>query len=728
MTAELKCKDIPIMNTEPDSIDNLAKQSFNKIAPLWPLQSLIAVNPLHGFEDATIEEALKLSSAYFEQSNFPNEMLLVNTATIKWLSVYFDEGQATITMPFRERGLYEAWRLLACYDKTIHRNKKEKILFLKNLPSNPEQAISACLIKLNIKEDEKQEFLTLLLTTLPGWAGYIKYKTEWSNSNSLKVTKIEYLAFRIIITSLIWPDASILLNLHKQALANSNDGMFAKISEKENSYNIPLLRKIAAQKNQHQTTPKAQLIFCIDVRSEPFRKAIESTDDYQTFGFAGFFGIPIQVIDKTTGMSYPSCPILLKPKYEIFESSCKHNKALSNKNTYTLKQSLKRLYQSLKYNFTTAFALAETLGAFTGVWMGIRTLFPNISSKMSAIFDINTYPFTEPSITHIPLEEKVAYAENALKMLGLTDNFAPIVIFCAHASSTKNNAYASSLDCGACGGRPGGSNARVFAAIINCQEVKLQLSKKGIKIPEKTIFIAGEHNTTTNELVLFYKEEIEDIKRLKHNLEKARHSTNIYRLKQLGVKNCKVDKAKTRANDWAEIRPEWGLARNTAFIIAPRDLTYSLDLEGRCFLHSYDYKQDPQGSLLTTILTAAMIVAQWINMQYFFSTLNNVAYGSGSKITNNITGKIAIMQGNASDLMSGLPLQSLYTSDTELYHEPQRLFVVVLAPQIMLDRIIKSQAILQKLLGNGWIIMAMIEPDNNNTYLLNRDFSWQEIN
>jgi hypothetical protein len=123
-----------------------------------------------------------------------------------------------------------------------------------------------------------------------------------------------------------------------------------------------------------------------------------------------------------------------------------------------------------------------------------------------------------------------------------------------------------------------------------------------------------------------------------------------------------------------------------------------------------------------------MIVAQWINMQYLFSTVDNVAYGGGSKITKNIIGKIGIVQGNASDLMNGLPLQSLYNKDTENYHEPQRLMVVVLAPKMMLDKIIRAQSVLQKLFGNGWVQMTVIEPDNNKIYLLNRGFSWQEMN
>ena len=136
-------------------------------------------------------------------------------------------------------------------------------------------------------------------------------------------------------------------------------------------------------------------------------------------------------------------------------------------------------------------------------------------------------------------------------------------------------------------------------------------------------------------------------------------------------------------------------------------MTKNIDLEGRAFLHLYDYRQDPDGTILTLILTAPMVVAQWINSQYLFSTLDNVADGSGSKVTKNITGKIGVMQGNASDLMSGLPLQSVYSSDKEAYHETVRLMTIVYAPSSFIDKIIAKQSVLQKLFRNGWVLLNM---------------------
>lgn len=272
-------------------------------------------------------------------------------------------------------------------------------------------------------------------------------------------------------------------------------------------------------------------------------------------------------------------------------------------------------------------------------------------------------------------------------MMGLTKNFAKTIMFCGHGSTTINNAYASGLDCGACGGNHGGTNAHMLAQILNDPIVRENLNTRGLKIPPDTLFIADEHDTTTDAITIyndFVKTEAQliDIKNLKQALTQAQKTNAVFRNQTLNSTSTNaVNMALKRSCDWAEVRPEWRLAKNAAFIVGPRWLTKDLDLEGRCFLHSYDYAQDDSGTYLEIILTAPMVVAEWINMQYFFSTIDNVAYGSGSKITQNVVGKIGVMQGNASDLMYGLPLQSVNYKDDQRYHEPMRLLTLVYAPR-----------------------------------------------
>jgi len=726
------------MNKEEQSqLSDAIKASWKTIAPFWPLKNLIAVNPLQGFEGLPFEEALEQGSAYFQQL-LPKKMEAVNRESIKWLQAFFDDGQATIKMPLRANGFYAAYKELVIFDKSIGFDKNTK-KWLKSLPESPEAAIAECLLKLSIAKEERAEFLTLILTTLPGWAAHIKYRTDWCEAEPQHphaVTEADYLAVRLIITCLLWPDAKELIKWHEKAKekAKSVKNIVSNIEKSEENYRAPLLKELMEQAKYLKTNPKtpdAQLVFCIDVRSEPFRKSLESTGSYETYGFAGFFGVPIRVEDETTGESYASCPVLLQPKHNIKESPCSTD-CKSDKAGYERISAGKRFYQSLKYNFTTPFALVETLGLASGVWTAMRSFAPNLAEKLKiAASNALRKPVSKDvSLDNITLEQQCGYAEGVLNAIGLTSNFAPLIVFCGHGSTTQNNAYATALDCGACGGRHGASNAKVLAKIMNNPKVREYLATKDIDIPLGTLFIASEHNTTTDEVEI-YADLVNDLSylgkivSLKEDFEVAKEANSQWRSAQMGVSGGSKETL-TRSKDWAQVRAEWGLAKNAAFIIAPRDLTRNINLQGRSFLHSYDYKQDPNGASLTAILTAPMVVAEWINTQYLFSTLDNIAYGGGSKVTKNITGKIGIMQGNASDLMHGLPLQSVYSSDTDSYHEAQRLMTVVYAPRKKIETIIAEQEVLKKLFGNGWVQLACIEPEDNKVYMLNRKLQWQK--
>lgn len=714
---------------DASKIKTLTKESWGKIAPTWPLKNLIAVNPLAGFEDLSFEEALRKGQAYFQAPDLPKKMQDVNRQSIKWLQAFFDDGQSTIHMPLRYKGLYTSVAALLLYDKNVSPKDEKAKAFLKNLPKEPEAAIAECLLFLGIRTEQQAGFLTLMLTTLSGWSAYIKYRTEWADSADANhphpVSQEDYLALRLVLTCLIWPEAKTLLDWHKDALDKANvDADLEMIKQDEKIYRGKLLNTIKPTGKQQNKTPDAQLVFCIDVRSEPFRRALEAQGNYETLGFAGFFGVPVSIKNAVTGNSHASCPVLLKPAYAVTENpTCNHSACQKSHERH---KGIKALYQSLKYTFTTPFTLVEALGPFSGALMGLRSFLPALQKPQS--------PFeTHPDIAAIPFADQVNFASGALRMMGLTKNFAPLVVFCGHGSETQNNAYATALDCGACGGHHGAPNAKILAAILNNSEVRAAIAQKGISIPDETHFIAAQHNTTTDEITLYQiygsKNYSEKINALQNDLQKACAGNSFWRSGELGQnldgKNA-ANHTATRAQDWAQVRPEWGLARNAAFIVGPRSLTKDLNLEGRSFLHSYDYTVDEDGSALTVILTAPMVVAQWINSQYFFSAYDNVAYGGGSKISKNITGKIGIMQGNASDLMHGLPLQSVNITDGKAYHKPLRLMTIVYAPRVIIDRIIAEHEILQKLFGNGWVTLAAIEPETVEKFILGRDLKWQK--
>jgi uncharacterized protein len=747
MSSSVKLKEtIPYstMEASPPSLHEDIAQSWSTIAPFWPLKNLIATNPLAGLEALTFEQAYATGAALFQQADLPTFMQHANRITIKWLQAFCDEGQATMAMPLRHKGLYHAVRSLAPFDATLHRSNPVKKAWLEALPHDAETAIAVCLQRLHITSEQRGLFLTLLLSTLSGWSSYVQYRTSWADETDSAhphaVTHADYLAVRLLILCCVADsdDAEALLDWHQHAVESSanNESKIEAMTAAENAYRLPLLHELSQQAMPYTAPATVQCVFCIDVRSEPFRRAIEAEGAYETFGFAGFFGVPITVEHASTGERYASCPVLLKPQHTVVEHPCcpsgsHHHDAAD----YETLRGFRRLYQSAKYTFTAPFALVEMLGIFSGVWMALRSFTPSFAHRISTALrrSIRSELDIATDTHNIPFETKCSYALNALKLMGMTNYFAPLVVLCGHGSETQNNAYATALDCGACGGRHGASNARVLADILNMPAVRDYLSTQNIMITDATYFLAAEHNTTTDEVRLFdhdapatHHHQIADFKTSLHT---ARQTNTAWRLNTMGGEATDIDSAvrtAARAKDWAQVRPEWGLARNAAFIVAPRALTHKMNLQGRCFLHSYAWQDDKDGALLTTILTAPMVVTQWINAQYLFSTLDNVAYGGGSKITKNITGKIGVMQGNASDLMTGLPFQSVYAADGRPYHETLRLMTVVHAPRTLISKVIAEQPILQKLFGNGWGTLACIDPETQKSYVLERDLSWRE--
>jgi hypothetical protein len=362
--------------------------------------------------------------------------------------------------------------------------------------------------------------------------------------------------------------------------------------------------------------------------------------------------------------------------------------------------------------------------------MSLKSFFPMLAKNIK--YQVANHKEHGEIEHNIPLNVQCSYAESVLRMTGLTKNFAPVVLFCGHGSETENNAYATALDCGACGGHDGALNAKIIAGILNNRLVREFLNTKGIYIESKTIFLAALHNTTTDEITIYETRESKSnpvLSQLVIDLERARNKNCDVRLTSLSRKHPRNSKKvlKRKSVDWSETRPEWGLAKNAGFIIAPRELTKNINLQGRAFLHSYDWTQDETGQGLTTIMTAPMVVAQWINCQYLFSTIDNKTYGSGSKVTHNITGKIGVLQGNASDLMHGLPLQSIALSDNQRYHLPARLHTFILAPKSKISGIIQNQEVLQRLFGNNWVHLLCLDPNDKHTYILEQDFSWRMV-
>jgi len=339
--------------------------------------------------------------------------------------------------------------------------------------------------------------------------------------------------------------------------------------------------------------------------------------------------------------------------------------------------------------------------------------------------------------TGFTLEEQTVTVETALRMMGLTKNFARLVLFCAHGSMSENNPYESALDCGACGGNEGKPNARVLAMMANNPRVRERLIKTGIEIPSDTHFLAGQMNTTTDEIQLFDLEDVPpthraDLLLLQQDLNKAAALTSRERCGRFpdapqALKDTAAEAhVRCRSIDWSQVRPEWGLSGNTAFVIGPRELTKGLDLEGRVFLHSYDYREDPSNRLLEVLLTAPQVVAQWINMEHYFSAVDNDVYGSGSKIYHNVVGRIGIMSGPWSDLRLGLARQTVMNGDAP-YHEPMRLLTVVEAPRERIEKLIARHDVLQHFYHNVWVHLVALDPEDGLWYRYLPSGAWSPM-
>jgi uncharacterized protein YbcC (UPF0753/DUF2309 family) len=318
------------------------------------------------------------------------------------------------------------------------------------------------------------------------------------------------------------------------------------------------------------------------------------------------------------------------------------------------------------------------------------------------------------------LQERTNLAARVLHAMALTQSFARLVVLVGHGSQSANNAHASGLDCGACGGQTGEVNARALVFLLNDARVRERLEGRNIFVPPQTCFVAGLHNTTTDEVTFFDLDLLPgshfvEFEKLQKSVLAAAHIARQERAPRLGLEthaqSCDslLKAFQRRANNWAEVRPEWGLADNAALIVAPRARTRGVDLQGRAFLHDYNWRSDEDGSLLELIMTAPMVVAHWINMQYYAATVDNERYGSGNKVLHNVVGgTIGVFEGNGGDLRIGLPMQSLRNGE-KVVHRPQRLSVFIEAPQSAIERVLHAQETVRHLVENKWLFLFQID-------------------
>jgi uncharacterized protein YbcC (UPF0753/DUF2309 family) len=909
------------------------------------------INKIVEGDQSTLGRWLTLS--HWCDDTFGTEIVRqINDQLIKWCEAFLDEGHAAWPMPERGKGLYGAWKAIASHEWSpcgITDSRRK----IAQLPDYPEDALLDSLDALGIPAELRQDYLSLQLTTLPGWAGFIKWRGEEQNypwQRAYPAGLVKFLAIRLwYARELVQKTCREELGiegrydaitaymrthqeeyyLRRQRVAGRLPALYAEEvdrlrHQKKNSWGavierfrtevVPRQQEAARRgmakrllalarsfdinpivladtahnelkrliewmeafpesdhgpvwlkafeagyqerllgqirtSSQHPTSgsypsspprPYSQSVYCIDVRSEPFRRHLESTGPNETYGFAGFFAAFIRYRAWGKEHDTEQFPVIMRAKNEVREipRSYLDHKVSKHEARARWVQAGHTLLHDLKENVVTPYVMVESLGWFYGFPIFGKTLAPALYRRWTAwlrrlfVPSIATtltvdklapaettemlaaeqqalirkalqeriglrsaritptlvealrqralngqgdselslreaadraglstdtlnslvetlrrqYDLNARSTSHqkeritrtgFTLEEQALTVDTALRMMGLTKNFARLVLFCAHGSTSDNNPYESALDCGACGGNEGKPNARVLAMMANNQKVRERLGKVGIDIPSDTHFLAGQMDTTTDEVHLFDLEDVPpthraDLARLQEDLKEASALTSQERCasfpdfqQTLGERNAEAH-VRRRSMDWSQVRPEWGLSGNAAFLIGRRDLTKGLNLGGRVFLHSYDYREDPSNRLLEVLLTGPQVVGQWINMEHYFSAVDNDVYGSGSKIYHNVVGRLGIMSGPWSDLRLGLARQTVMNGQVP-YHEPMRLLTIIEAPRERIDKLIARHEVLQHYYHNQWVHLVALDPEDRVWYRYRPTGAWTPI-
>ena len=797
-------------------------QACDRIAPTWPLDQFIAVNPYWGWVSSSAPQAAAALGALagtrltVSRADITNHWIagrlkaehlqtaiqrhgsplntselmaamqtpepplralplitermqaLLPAAPLPWRDIathqisqhcaaFFDAGQARWGMD-RRAGLLATWQRQIAADQGLPwlSSQRAVVARIAALPADPLLLISDALQALAIPATARTHYLSALLLSINGWAAWCAFERWQARLGGADDDQIVHLlAIRLAWELLLRDDAAAA-----KAPALTGDGWAeqwanadAEIARHHAAQTVDWLLQdaleiayqqpvcdglLAALKQPKQApsvpsaAPDVQAVFCIDVRSEVFRRNLEAAaPGIATRGFAGFFGLPIAYSPAGSALTRPQLPGLLAPAITVSETPADGKglgQALAERRQGAL--AWRQRWADLRAAAASGFSFVETCGLAYGPKLLKDTLpttakpaaWEDTGLNLGANASESGHRPRVPQATTDPAAA-AGMAKAILGAMGMTQDLAPLVMLVGHGSQTANNPHAAGLDCGACGGQTGEVNARALADLLNTPAVRAEAAKLGLVIPDTTHFLPALHNTTTDEVRLFDTDAVPPslhsaLASLRTALQAGGQRARAERAPTLGLAHLVNDapalarSLQQRANDWAQVRPEWGLADNAAFIVAPRARTQGMNLAGRSFLHDYDWRQDAGYGVLTLIMTAPMVVTNWINLQYHASALDNRRFGSGNKLLHNVVGgRLGVFEGNGGDLRIGLPMQSLHDGKN-LRHTPLRLSVFIEAPRDAIDAIIEQHAVVRDLVGNGWLHLFRLDGDH----------------
>ncbi|GHE04214.1 hypothetical protein U879_06950 [Defluviimonas sp. 20V17] len=631
-----------------------------------------------------------------------------------WAAAQFDRGQAL--WPALQGTPWRSWKAFAQRDLTPGLHGLGGVCaYVAALPDDPRAAFAELCGQLSLTAEAAPLYLQRLLTTLGGWAQYAR-GLGW---RAARDGGHDATAFELLLIRLAWEGALLaafgaaLAAGWKEALTGwaaplqPNAALRADLALQEAADRAEERRlaeafTIDGPKPPRDKHPLIQAAFCIDVRSEPFRRALEAAEPgAETLGFAGFFGLAVNHRPSASDLVEARAPVLLSPGLTS-GTAAGRAAGRAQDDGLRLKRRAVRAWGRFKLAAVSSFAFVEAAG-------------PGYLGKLaaSALGLGKDAPPTPAPRLDLPLEARIAAAAQVLRAMSLTRGFAPLVLIAGHGAHVTNAPHASALQCGACGGHAGDVNARLLAGLLNEPAVRAGLVSEGIEIPADTRFVAGLHDTVSDRVSLFDdglgEVPAPALAHLRQVLGRAGAVAQTARAASLPRAGSGAGLA-ARGRDWSELRPEWGLAGCRAFIAAPRGRTAGRDLGGRVFLHSYDWRADQGFGTLELILTAPVVVASWIALQYHGSAVAPGVFGAGNKLIHNVTGGIGVVEGNGGNLRPGLPWQSLHDG-AGLRHDPVRLAVVIEAPEAAISGVLDRHPGVRALFDNGWLSLHAMDAE-----------------
>jgi uncharacterized protein len=516
-----------------------------------------------------------------------------------------------------------------------------------------------------------------------------------------------------------------------------------EINYRESILNMLANNKGRGNWKERNSRPEVQAIFCMDDREESFRRHMEEINpQIETFGAAAHYNVFVDFKAVTDDELTRLCPVVAIPAHEI------HEQPAANENINNRK--LQYYYQLRKY-WTNKILQNTRLGilrsavtiAFSAplslLFLMGKVLLPQ---KSNDFLEKWFKDYEKPIETEVDTEakeildkpspeqrqfgfsdtEQADRLETFLRNIGLTHTFSSIVVIFGHGSMSKNNPHIAAYDCGACSGRHSGPNARILAKFASRKEIRKIIAERGIIIPDDCLFVGAEHNTCDESIIWYDLEKSDEqfhsaINNFKKTIDTVCQLSAHERCRKLASAPKKPSLIKAfkhiveRGVDFSQARPELGHATNACAVIGRRYLTQGAFLDRRGFLISYNPFEDPDGTIIERLLLANGPVGAGISLEYYFSTVDNERYGSGSKITHNVSGLFGVMDGTTSDLRTGLPREMIEI------HEAMRLQVIVESSTETLTKIYQRQPAIQELVGNGWLLLCSIDPISGELFV-----------